>query len=125
MDVLEINSLTLAYLGDSIYERYVREHLIGIGIIKVNDLQNKSRDYVSAKGQAKILNKLIENELLSTQEIDIVKRARNTKVNSHPKNTDILTYKHATALEALIGYLYLKKEIERLDCLMRYILEDL
>lgn len=125
MDVLEINSLTLAYLGDSIYERYVREHLIGIGIIKVNDLQNKSRDYVSAKGQAKILNKLIENELLSTQEIDIVKRARNTKVNSHPKNTDILTYKHATALEALIGYLYLKKEIERLDYLMRYILEDL
>ncbi len=115
MNVLEINPLVLAYLGDSIYEQYIREYLIRCGIRKVNELQNKAKDYVSAKSQSAILEYLIDNNILTDEEIDLVRRARNTKVNSHPKNTDILTYKHATALEALIGYLYLLGKDQRLN----------
>jgi ribonuclease-3 family protein len=124
MNVLEINPLVLAYLGDSIYEQYIREYLIRCGIRKVNELQNKAKDYVSAKSQSAILEYLIDNNILTDEEIDLVRRARNTKVNSHPKNTDILTYKHATALEALIGYLYLNNNKSRIDEIINHILED-
>ena len=96
-----VNSLVLAYLGDSIYELLIREHFIKTGINKVNNLQIKVTKYVSAKSQAKFINYLIENNMLTQEEIDVVKRGRNAKVFSHPKNTDILTYKWATALECL------------------------
>jgi ribonuclease-3 family protein len=122
MNILEINPLVLAYLGDSIYEQYVREFLIKEGIRKVNDLQQRAKDYVSAKSQAAILDDLINKNILSNEEIGVIKRARNTKVNSHPKNTDILTYKHATALEALIGFLYLNENKSRINEIMSYIL---
>lgn len=108
METNTINSLVLAYLGDAIYEVYVREMLIKKGINKVNDLQLEAIKYVSAKGQAAVLTELTNNNYFSDEELDVIKRARNSKTSSHPKNTDILTYKHATAFEALIGYLYLK-----------------
>lgn len=123
MDVNQINALVFAYLGDSIYEFYVREYLIKKKINKVNDLQIESKKYVSAKSQAKFLEMLINSNIILEHEMDIIKRARNTKVNSHPKNTDIITYKHATALEALIGYLYIRNEKERIDVIIHYILE--
>lgn len=107
MDLNSINVITLAYLGDSVYELYIREKLINIGIVNVNDLQNKATNYVSAKAQANILNNLIDNSILTEEEIDIVKRGRNYKRNYHPKNTDIITYKKSTGFETLIGYLYL------------------
>ncbi len=117
-----INVLTLAYLGDSIYELYVREKLIKDGIVKVNLLSKEAINYVSAKAQAKFLLLLINNDILSEDEISVVKRARNHKGKSNPKNTDVLTYKHATGLEALIGYLYLENKKERIDELMNHIL---
>ena len=124
MNVLEINVLVLAYLGDTIYENYVRHYLINKGIGNVNDLQTASINYVSAKSQAKFLEKLLEEEFFSEDEISVIKRARNYKSNSHPKNTDIITYKHATSLEAVIGYLDMIGKKDRIDLLMNKILED-
>lgn len=123
MSVNEINVLVLAYLGDTIYENYVRRYLISIGISNVNDLQNKAINYVSAKSQAKYLTLLLENNLLSSEEIGVVMRARNYKTTSHPKSCDIITYKYATGLEALIGYLDLNNEKQRIDEIFNYIFE--
>ncbi len=123
MNVKEVNILVLAYLGDAIYESYVREYLINKKISNVNDLQVESIKYVSAKSQADILKKLLDNNMLSEDELDIVKKGRNHKCSRHPKNCDIITYKHATALEALIGYLFFTKNIDRLDEIMNYILK--
>lgn len=124
MNVLEVNVLVLAYLGDTIYENYVRHYLVNKGINNVNSLQTESINYVSAKAQAKFLEELIDNEFFSESEINVIKRARNYKNDRHPKNTDILTYKHATALEAVIGYLDLTDNKNRIDEIMKYILGE-
>ncbi len=116
-----INSLALAYLGDSIYEVYVREYLLKNNIVKVNELQKSAVKYVSAKGQYKYLNMMIDSSFLTEEELEIVKRARNHKSHTSPKNTDIVTYKYSTGLEALIGYLYLSNKNDRIDDIMRYI----
>ncbi len=123
MNILEINVLVLAYLGDTIYENYVRRHLISLGINHVNDLQIKAVDYVSAKSQAKFLQLLIDREFFTEDELSIIRRARNYKSNSHPRNCDIVTYKHATALEAVIGYLDLSQKKNRINEIMVQILE--
>lgn len=122
MNLLEVNVLVLAYMGDTVYENYVRRFLIEKGIGNVNDLQSVSIDYVSAKSQAKFLQEMLDSNFLSEEEISIVKRARNYKTTSHPKNCDIVTYKYATGLEALIGYLELDNNKERIDKIMSFIL---
>lgn len=124
MDIRTINVISLAYLGDSVYEVYVREHLIKMGIALVEDLQREAVKYVSAKSQSKIVRWLTDNNYLNNDELDIIKRGRNYKRGSHPKNTDIITYKNSTGFEALIGYLYLDNKIDRLDEIIRYILEE-
>ena len=121
MNIDTINIITLAYIGDAIYEIYIRESLINNGIIKVDDLQKEAIKYVSAKGQKEILTKLIDNNTLTDKELDIVKRGRNNKRTNHPKHTDIITYKLATGFEALIGYLYLSKNYKRLEEIFKYI----
>ena len=122
MDTRNISIITLAYLGDSVYEVYIREFLIRRGIAKVDLLQKEAINYVSAKSQCRILNNLIDKNILSEQEIEVVKRGRNYNRDSHPKNTDIITYKMSTGFEALIGYLYIENK-NRLDEIMNYILE--
>lgn len=117
-----INSLALAYLGDAVYELYIRKFLINKNI-KVKDLQNKSIDYVSAKSQSKYLDKMIEDNLLNEKEIEIVKRARNHK-SHRSKSTDIVTYKKSTGLEALIGYLEIRNNKDRIEEIMKYIVGD-
>ena len=119
---MEVNVLVLAYMGDTIYENYVRKYLINKGIGNVNDLQTESLNFVSAKSQAKYLQEMIDNNFLSGEELDIVKRARNYKTTSHPKSCDIVTYKYATGLEALVGYLELDNNKERIDEIMNFIL---
>lgn len=121
MNVKEINVITLAYLGDAVYEVFIRNHLIGKGIAKVDDLQREAVKYVSAKSQCKIINYLIDSNYLSNEEIEIVKRGRNYKRETHPKNTDILTYKMSTGFETLIGYLYLNGNDKRIKEIMDYI----
>ena len=124
MDIRTINVISLAYLGDSVYEVYVREHLIKMGISLVEDLQREAIKYVSAKSQSKIVKWLTDNNYLNNDELDIIKRGRNYKRGSHPKTTDIITYKNSTGFEALIGYLYLDNKIDRLDEIIKYILEE-
>ena len=124
MKVVEINSLVLAYLGDVIYENYVRRFLIRQGFARVDELQKNAVKYVSAKSQAKYLKMMIEDGFLTDDELVVVKRARNNKSNSHPKNCDVVTYKNATGLEALLGYLDLSGNQERVFEIMNYILEE-
>ncbi len=115
------NMLVLAYLGDSIYEFYIRKYLVEKGFSKVKELQSESIKYVSAKSQASYLKELIDNNILSESEINIVKCARNHKSNHKPKNCDIITYNWSTGFEALIGYLYLDNKISRVEELISYI----
>ena len=121
MDLMEINVLVLAFLGDSIYENYVRKYLVLQGIGNVNKLQVETINYVSAVNQSRFLKEMIDNNFFSEEELSVIKRARNYKTTSHPKNCDIVTYKYATGLEALIGYLDLKNNNERIDEIMNFI----
>ncbi|MBY2477465.1 Mini-ribonuclease 3 [Clostridioides difficile] len=113
-ELVTMSPLVLAYLGDTVYETYIREHLIRQNTQrKVNDLHKLAIKYVKAKAQASIIHE-IEAEL-TEEESKIYKRGRNQKSNTSPKNADIIDYKHATGFEALVGYLYLNNEIERLQ----------
>ncbi|MBQ7137304.1 MAG: Mini-ribonuclease 3 [Bacilli bacterium] len=122
---MDLNAQELAYIGDAVYEMYIRKYLINKKIRKVNNLQKEAKKYVSAIGQSTYLKNMIDNDFLNEKEIDLVKNARNFKTASKPKNSDIITYKYATALEALIGYLYLSNKKDRIDEIMNYILEDM
>lgn len=108
-----MNTTVLAYMGDSVYEVYVRKHVIESGQIHADKLHKAAVGYVKAEGQAKAL-KLMFDEL-SEAEQTLVKRARNKKITSKPKNADPITYKWATAFEALVGYLFLSNNISRLE----------
>ena len=120
---MDKNVLVLAYLGDSIFEVYIRKYLIEKKISKVNDLQKEAIKLVSAKGQCFFITKMLEDKFLSEEELAIFYRARNHKTKSHPKNTDILTYKYATGLEAIIGYLGLENKVKRIEEIITYCLE--
>lgn len=113
MDTREINVKTLAYIGDVVYELCIREHVISNSNAQVNILHRKTVKYVSAKAQAKIVERILDE--LSEEEKYILKRGRNAAANTVPKNTDVITYKIATGFEALIGYLYLNKKQDRLN----------
>lgn len=124
MDINQINVLALAYLGDAVYELKIREYLINKGINKVNNLQTRALNYVTAKNQCKFINMFIDNNILTEEELEIVKRGRNAKVNSHPKNVDILEYKWATALETLFGYLEINRNYKRIEELINIIIGE-
>lgn len=106
------NPLVLAFLGDATYAHCVRYHLIAKGLVKPNLLHKTANRYVSAKAQANILLTLMPT--LPEEELSVVKRGRNAKSGSTAKNADIIDYRHATAFEALIGYLYLSGKEERI-----------
>lgn len=112
--IVTMSPLVLAYLGDTVYESYIREYLIrGNCNKKVNDLHKAAIKYSNAKAQASIIHNMMEE--FSEEEMRIYKRGRNQKSHTSPKNADIIDYKHATGFEALIGYLYLDKNYERLE----------
>ncbi len=122
MDANILNGLTLAYVGDAIYETYIRRHMVDEGYTKVKVLHKKVTEYTSGASQAKIVHELINNEILTEEEVGIFKRGRNSSVNSCRKNLSLQEYLDATGFEALIGYLYLSGKIERLDYIMELIL---
>ncbi len=124
MNLNQINPLVMAYIGDAIYEVKMREKLIKKGINKVNELQKECTKYVSAKGQSNIIMQFIQNNILTEDELEIYKRGRNTKTNSHPSNTNIVIYKQATGFETLFGYLYLNDDTNRIDELISHIMEE-
>ena len=120
MNTKQINVQVLALLGDAVFSLYIREELLKLGFNNPNLLQKESTNYVSAKSQARILEELINKQVLTESEIDIVKRGRNNKKDNHPKNTDIITYKLSTGFEALLGDLYLNNK-ERLKEILSYV----
>lgn len=115
LDVKQLNSLALAYMGDAVFEVYVREHLLQTGKVRPNLLHKEATKYVSAKAQASIIRYMLDEQLLTDEEVAVVMRGRNAKSGTVPKNTDVQTYRYGTAFEALIGYLYLLKREERLE----------
>ena len=121
--MIDKSSLVLAYLGDAVYELKIRDYLVNENIAKINDLQKKSLEFVTAKKQAYFLLCLLNNNFFNEKEIDIIKTARNSKTHSKPKSCDILTYKHATAFEAIIGYYYLKKDFNKIDEIIKEIIK--
>ncbi|MBM7634688.1 Mini-ribonuclease 3 [Geomicrobium sediminis] len=114
----QLNGLTLAYIGDAVYELHVRSFLVHKGMAKPNELHKAATSYVSAKAQASALHYWLENEQLTEEEEAIVRRGRNAKSGSLPKNTDVQTYRYSTGFEALIGYVHLACDKTRLEQLM-------
>ena len=119
-DEMELNSmspLTWAYIGDCVYELHVRTYLVKTTKLKPHMLHIQTIKYVSASAQARILEGL--KEYLTEDEQEIVRRARNTENHHLPKNANVMEYRQATALEGLIGFLYLNGNEER----YKYILD--
>jgi ribonuclease-3 family protein len=119
-DVDQLNALALAYMGDAVYETAVRAHLLKAGRVRPNTLHRLSTAFVSAKAQAFVLKRFVEEGVLTETELAIMRRGRNAKSGSVPRNTDVQTYNFSTAFEAVLGWLYLKEEQERLDELIDY-----
>lgn len=117
IDVNQMSPLTWAYMGDCIYEKYVREYLVTSTKYKPHKLHIEATKLVKASAQAHILQEL-ENELLDDEK-EIVRRTRNTENHHLPKNATVQEYMYATAFEGLIGYLYLTKQEERLTEILK------
>lgn len=118
-----INPLVYAYYGDAVYEMYIRKYLISTGLNKVNDLQKKSLNYVSALSQRKHLERMLGKDFFNEEEIEIYKWGRNAH-GGKAKNADIVTYRMATGLETLIGKLYLDGNITRVLEIINFIVGE-
>lgn len=118
MEIVTQNATSLAWIGDALMSLRVREHLVAKGYQKADVLQKKSARICSARGQSKILEQLLQENFFHEEEHQILQRGRNATIHSKAKNADGKTYLQATALEALLGYLYLYHHEERLkECL--------
>lgn len=123
VDVKQLNSLALAYMGDAVLEQFVREHLLRSGRVKPNTLHKEATKYVSAKAQANVVRIMLQENFLTEEEEAILRRGRNAKSGTIPKNTDLQTYKYSTGFEAVIGSLYLQGQSERVrEIIMQAIL---
>ncbi|KXB58410.1 Mini-ribonuclease 3 [Gemelliphila asaccharolytica] len=123
-DIEFLQGLQLAYIGDSIYDILAREYIMKTSISKIKDLHQKVSEIVRATSQSKFAKKLLEKELLNKEEISIFRRGKNQKINTKAKNATIIEYKNATGLEAVFGYLYLKKDFDRLEEIFTNIIEE-
>ena len=113
-----MSPLTWAYIGDCVYELYVRTKLVNETNLKPHYLHIEAIKKVKAKSQAETLNKIYEE--LTEEEKDIVRRGRNAENHHLPKNANVQEYMYATAFEALIGYLYLTKQEKRLKQILDF-----
>ena len=116
IDYKNYNSIALAFMGDAVYERFIRERILRSGKTGADKMHRAAVRYVKAAAQELSLREMLD--VLTEDEQVVVHRARNHKITSKPKNADPLTYKMATAFEALLGYLYLSGQSERLAELM-------
>ena len=142
LDVNLINGIALAFEGDAVYSLYIRRHLIFQGQTKPNQLHRLATRYVSAKAQASLIEKMLEQrqmcirdrasliekmleqELLTEKELDIYKRGRNANSHTKAKNTDVITYKMSTGFEAVMGYLHMTEDIARLEELIAWCIDE-
>lgn len=124
IDVTLINGIALAFEGDAVYSMYIRRHLIFKGLTKPNQLHREANRYVSAKAQAALISKMLEEDFLSEKEVDIYKRGRNTNSHTKAKNADVVTYRMSTGFEAVLGYLHMTEQIERLEEVINWCIEN-
>lgn len=117
-----MSPLTWAYVGDSVYEQYIRTHLVETTKLKPHKLHIKAIKFVKAEAQANILKRI--HDILSDEEKDIVRRARNTQNHHVAKNANPTDYMYSTAFEGLIGYLYLTNQKERLEEILKMSIEE-
>ncbi|MBR4950235.1 MAG: Mini-ribonuclease 3 [Clostridia bacterium] len=121
-DASLMSPLNLAYIGDSVFELMVREHILSKYQGSVKNLHNYSVSIVSANAQSVFYDKILD--ILSDKELSVIKRGRNAKVGSTPKHASIGEYHKATGFEALIGYLYLSKNYDRLEEIFNIIIKE-
>ena len=117
----ELPALVLAYVGDAVYELLIREHLVRAGLVRVDRLHGEAVKYVQAAAQARTLRALEGS--LSEEEMAVVRRGRNAKSPHTPRSSGVIEYRHSTALESLVGYLYLKGDTARLNHILAAALE--
>jgi len=124
VDYRQLNGIALAYMGDASYEVYIRRHLLSKGITKPTRLQHQATHFVSAKAQAGLIEAMLAaglieamlaQSMLNEAELSFYKRGRNANSHTHAKNTSVTTYRISTGFEALMGYLALSDQQERLD----------
>lgn len=124
-DYKQLNGLALAYIGDAIYEVYIRDHLVAIGNTRPNQLHRLATSYVSAKAQAFLIQKMLDEQILQKDEDTYYRRGRNSKSHTSAKNTDVKTYRMSTGFESLMGYLHLSKQTQRLEELVRWCIKKI
>ncbi|MGI6145564.1 MAG: Mini-ribonuclease 3 [Peptococcia bacterium] len=117
----ELPPLVLAYVGDAVYELYVRLHLVNKGMLKVDKLHHHATSLVKAVTQADFLHQL--ESVLTEEEKNVVRRGRNAKGAHVPKNVGVVEYRLSTGFEALIGYLFLSAQEQRLQEIISYLLQ--
>lgn len=121
----QINGIALAYIGDAVWEVFVREHLLELGLTKPNKLQHTATHYVSAKAQAFLISQMEEQEYLTEEEWTFFKKGRNAKSHTSAKNTAVMTYRISTGFEALFGYLYTSEQDTRLAELAHWCIDTI
>ncbi len=114
VDVQTTSPLLLAYIGDGLYDLAVREYMVSNFPGSVNAINHKKTTFVCAHAQSEIMGYFIGQELLTEEEMAVYRRGRNQKSQTHSKNSSIQEYRRATGFEALIGYLYLSEQYERM-----------
>ncbi len=115
--------LPLAFVGDAVYGLYMRKRLVEMEAAKVNELHQRASHYVCAEAQFRAMQHILP--LLTDEENAIFRRGRNAKSGTVPKHAEVIHYRHATGLEALMGYLYLQGEADRLEFLLRKVFDFL
>lgn len=123
IDLQTVSMQTLAFIGDAVYNVYIRCYLASHSNVKTGMLHKESIKYVSAKGQSHTIDDILD--ILTEEEMSVYKIGRNTNINTVSKNIDVVNYKRATGFEALIGYLYVKGEKDRLDELVKICIEKI
>lgn len=112
-----LSPLVLAYMGDAVYELIIRTQIVAKGNKQVNKMHNEAKNYVKASAQAALAKKI--HPFLTEEEIAVFKRGRNAKSATTAKNATMTDYRNATGFEALVGYLYLKGDMDRLNLLLQ------
>lgn len=115
MTPMQYNGLALAYIGDAIYELRIRNYVLSLGLTKVNDMNKKAVEFTKGEAQAQVMRHMIENNMLSDEEMDMFKRGRNSSVKKIRKNISRADYLEGTGFESLVGYLYLTNNTKRLE----------
>jgi len=118
IDIRTYSPLTLAYIGDDVFDLIIRTIVVNKGNTSPNKFHSNTIQYVSARAQSNILDSIMP--ILTDEEKDIARRGRNSKPHSKAKNASTIDYLKATALESVVGYLYLKDDMERIFELIKY-----